>query len=72
MYVLLYIDVNNMLVFLMFLLWKTEFCVSAIVDVKSQINKMAHDHLWKIVLLILLTRRRAKWKRAQVSHFLPI
>lgn len=46
MYVLLYIDVNNMLVFLMFLLWKTELCVSAIVDVKSQINKMAHDQFF--------------------------
>lgn len=35
-----------MLVFLVFLLWKTELCVSAIVDVNSQINKMAHDHSW--------------------------
>lgn len=44
MYVLLYIDVNNMLVSWCFLLWKTELCVPAIVDVKSQINKMAHNH----------------------------
>lgn len=58
MYVLLYIDVNNMLVFLMFLLWKTELCVSAIVDVKSQINKMAHDHFLNCFIDITYTRTR--------------
>lgn len=58
MYVLLYIDVNNMLVFLMFLLWKTELCVSAIVDVKSQINKMAHDHFLNCFIDITYTQTR--------------
>lgn len=65
-----------MLVFLVFLLWKTELCVSAIVDVKSQINKMAHDHFLKSFLLILLTRRRVEPHAyvtisSRLSAFLP-
>jgi len=44
MYVLLYIDVNNMLVSCCFSCERRNLCVPAIVDVKSQINKMAHIH----------------------------